>query len=380
MQSYLEYRRLGQNVHKQIRDEESRTARIGRRAETSTPPLETPNTSEGDDEKEKSKELPDADAPLEEVETPQQEDPNEIGYQLDGIDARDRTTREGKGEKVFVVGWNGDDDPDNPHNWSQSKKARVVLTVGLLAFAVTLASSIDSGVIPQAAKEFGVSEVVESLATGNFLIGFGVGTLYAGPLSEIYGRNPVYVGSLSFFCIWEMASGLAPNIGAQLTFRFLAGFCGSPALTMSGGTCADVYNSVEKTYGFPLFAIPGFGGPILGPIIAAWIGPSPHISWRWTEWVSLIAGGITLAVVVLTMPETFAPQLLKWKAHHLREATGDGRFRAPAEITEETFWNMIERNLARPFILIRTELIIILMTLYFAVIYIIMFTFFVGYV
>ena len=52
----------------------------------------------------------------------------------------------------------------------------------------------------QATADFGVSEVTESLATGIFLIGFGVGALFAGPISETIGRNPVYIATreLSF--------------------------------------------------------------------------------------------------------------------------------------------------------------------------------------
>ena len=52
----------------------------------------------------------------------------------------------------------------------------------------------------QATAAFGVSEVTESLATGIFLIGFGVGALFAGPVSETIGRNPVYIATrkLSF--------------------------------------------------------------------------------------------------------------------------------------------------------------------------------------
>ena len=42
-----------------------------------------------------------------------------LGTTMTGIDVRDRTTREGKsGGRVFVVGYEGDDDPLNPHNWS----------------------------------------------------------------------------------------------------------------------------------------------------------------------------------------------------------------------------------------------------------------------
>jgi MFS family permease len=87
------------------------------------------------------------------------------------------------------------------------------------------------------------------------------------------------------FMIFVMASGLAPNIGAQLTFRFLAAVFGSTPLTCAGGTISDLWSPLEKTYAFPIFAIGGFAGPPLGPVIASYIGVGSIGSWRWTEWM-----------------------------------------------------------------------------------------------
>lgn len=89
-----------------------------------------------------------------------------LGHSLTGIEARDRRTHEGKGEQVFVVGWEGDSDPLNPRNWSTLKRVGVTLQIAAVAFAVCAASSIDAAVLPQGAAEFGVSEVAETLATG----------------------------------------------------------------------------------------------------------------------------------------------------------------------------------------------------------------------
>lgn len=41
-----------------------------------------------------------------------------LGTTLTGIDARDRSTKEGGEGKVFVVGYEGEKDILNPHNWS----------------------------------------------------------------------------------------------------------------------------------------------------------------------------------------------------------------------------------------------------------------------
>lgn len=64
------------------------------------------------------------------------------------------------------------------------------MMIASIGFVVGFASAIDSSAVKQASREFGVSEVAESLATGLYLIGFGVGALFAAPLSETVGRNP----------------------------------------------------------------------------------------------------------------------------------------------------------------------------------------------
>ena len=89
-----------------------------------------------------------------------------LGVALTGIHVRSRTTAEGKGSKVFVVGYEGDDDPLNPHNWGRGIRIWCTFMIAGVGFVVGVASAIDSSALPQASKEFGVSEVVESLATG----------------------------------------------------------------------------------------------------------------------------------------------------------------------------------------------------------------------
>ncbi|KAL1632766.1 hypothetical protein SLS58_011329 [Diplodia intermedia] len=309
-----------------------------------------------------------------------------LGHSLTGIEARDRRTHEGKGEQVFVVGWEGESDPLNPRNWSTPKRVGVTLQISAVAFAVCAASSIDAAILPQGAAEFGVSEVAETLATGRdyhepvgmFLIGFGCGALVAGPFSETFGRTIVYMGSLAIYSIWIMAAGLAPNFGAQIVFRFLAGCSASTPLTCAGGSVSDMYNGLEKTWGFPLFAVAAFGGPVLGPVIGAYIGPSPLISWRWSEWIMLVTSGLVLTMLFFCMPETFSPVLLQWKAQQLRKITGDHRFQAEHEIVEATLFTRLKVAMTRPFLMI-TEPIIMLMTLYLSVIYIVLFTFLDGY-
>ena len=45
-----------------------------------------------------------------------------IGTTLTGIEVRQRNTKEGGGGNVFVVGYEGENDTMNPHNWSKITK------------------------------------------------------------------------------------------------------------------------------------------------------------------------------------------------------------------------------------------------------------------
>jgi len=319
-----------------------------------------------------------------------------MGYAMTGIEVRElskemtkrRTRASGRTntnekaperEKVFVVGYESEKDTLNPHNWSLRTRIFGTIMIASIGFIVGFASSVDSAALTQAAEEFGVSEVAESLATGLFLVGFGFGALFAGPISETVGRNPVYIVTLAVYMIWIMASALAPNLGAQLVFRFLAGFFGSTPLTCAGGSISDLWDPMERVYAFPVFANAAFLGPVFGPVVGGFVGQSKFVSWRWCEWITLIISGAILVMVILFQPETFAPILLEWKATHLRKITGDDRYVAEVEIRAETFWKRLLHALYRPFILTAREPIVILFALYLTVVYIILFTFLDGY-
>lgn len=303
-----------------------------------------------------------------------------LGHSLTGIHARARHTHEGqKGMPVFVVDWASPTDPLNPRNWPLARRVSCTLQISLIAAGVGAASGIDATVLPQAAASLDVSEVAESLATGLYLVGMGLGSLVAGPLSETFGRIKVYCGSMVVFMAWILGAGLAPNFGAQITFRLLAGCAASTPLVCSGGSVADMFDGVEKTWGFPLYAIAAFGGPMLGAVMGAYIGPSSVSGgWRWAEWTVLLAAGVIVVLLLLLMPETYAPLLLRWKAEHLRRLTGDERYRSELEVVEATLGTRLQISMTRPFRM-ASEPIILAMTLYLSVVYIVLFTFLVGW-
>lgn len=283
------------------------------------------------------------------------------------------------GESFYRVDWESDSDSFNPRNWPLRKRIRTLLLLDVVAVVVTIASAMESPVVPQAAQFFHASEALQAFSgTGTYLIGFGTGTLLLAPASEILGRCSVYLCSLCVCECWLLGSALAQHSGSLAVFRFLAGFFGSAPLTVAGGSMSDLWNNKEMTWAFPMFAVIGFGGPVLAPVIASYIGQSRSMSWRWAEWLIVILNGFCILVVLLGMEETFAPRLLQIKAKEFRLLTGDERFKTAKEIDEAGPRGLLKKNFTRPFRL-ALEPIVFFLTLYNTIVYVVMFTFLVGY-
>ncbi|KAF4633150.1 hypothetical protein G7Y89_g4972 [Cudoniella acicularis] len=270
----------------------------------------------------------------------------------------------------------------NPRSWRLYQRILYTVLVTLVGAIVSWAGSITSAAAKAASEEFGVSETVESLATGLYFIGFGLGSLVAGPFSETFGRNITYTVTISLFICSVTGSALAPNIKTQLVFRFLAGFFGNTPLTCAGGSLADLWSPEERGTVVPLYAVGVFDGSVLAPIVGGWIAQgasSGVMSWRWVEWITIILSAFFLLLIVIFLPETYAPVLVQWKTHHIRVRTRDRRHRAPIEVTKEPLLKRLERAMHRPFALLIRELIIFTIALYLILVYVVFFTFLNGF-
>lgn len=209
-----------------------------------------------------------------------------------------------------------------------------------------------------------------------YLIGLGVGSLFAGPFSETLGRNAIYLGTTVVFILFIMAKALAPNYGAAIVFRFIAAFFGAAPLTCLGGSIGDIWNPLELTYSLPFTTIFSYLAPFVGPVIGAYL---PGVGFEWADWISMIIAAAVLVIFALFQPETYGPLLLEWKAHHLRDLTGDKRYQVDAHVSATSLARRLLVNIYRPFEMTATEPIILIFSFYLIILYIVLFTFLEGY-
>lgn len=168
-------------------------------------------------------------------------------------------------ENPNLVDWDGPDDPQNPTNFSFTRKSVVTCMFGLMTFAVTFASSVFSTATEPTSRLFGVSTEVMTLGTSLFVLGFAFGPIVWGPLSELYGRKPPLFFGYLVFAIFQIPVAVAQNLETIFLCRFLGGFFGSAPLAILGGALADIWDPVERGVALCVFA----GATFIGACPAA---------------------------------------------------------------------------------------------------------------
>ncbi|TBU45176.1 MFS general substrate transporter [Dichomitus squalens] len=278
-------------------------------------------------------------------------------------------------KEMKLVTWK-EDDAEDPRNWSNLYRWYLTAVCAMAVVQVAFASAVITGDFKDIESEFHVGEVVTALSVSLMVVGFGIGPLAWSPLSELYGRRPIWIIPSLIYVIFNIPCAVAKNIQTLLICRFFCGLFASAPLTLAGGTISDVWDNNERGFAIALFAAAPYGGPVLGPIVGGFVGET--IGWRWIIWVNMIFAGV-IFLFTLTIPETFAPTLLRRRAHRLREETGDPNITTEQELFEASLSEIITETLLRPFQMIVTEPILLLMSMYIALIYGLLYAFFFSF-
>jgi DHA1 family bicyclomycin/chloramphenicol resistance-like MFS transporter len=168
----------------------------------------------------------------------------------------------------------------------------------------TLAMHILIPVLPLAAADFSVSRRAIQQAITLYLFGIAGGQLLYGPVSDRFGRRPTLIAALILYIAAGAVAGWAATIGTLLIARVLQAVGGCGGLVLGRAIVRDSAGRGEATSRMALLTMvqslaPGVG-PAVGGFLGAWFG------WR-SIFVMLVALGlVTLAGVVLAMPETTA--------------------------------------------------------------------------
>ena len=261
-----------------------------------------------------------------------------------------------------------DNDPRDPMNWPDSKKWAITLTVAVATLAVAFVSSAYTGSTKQIIAEFGCSQEVAVLGVSLFVLGFAIGPLLWAPLSELYGRQVLFFGTYAVLTAFNAGAAGATSMAMLIVFRFFAGAFGASPLTNAGGVIADMFPASQRGLGMSIFAAAPFLGPVIGPIVGGFTGES--VGWRWVEGVMAIFTGVLWIAGALFVPETYSPVILRKRAKELSKRTGHVYISIlEHQQGKTTVKDAFAKALARPWQLLFLEPIVLLISIYMAILY-----------
>lgn len=145
----------------------------------------------------------------------------------------------------------------------------LIVLLSVLSSAAPMGTDTYLPSIPEIAKSFGVSIDKIELSLSIFLIGFSVGQIFGGPISDRYGRRVSSIFGLLGFALFSFIIIFITNIYELWIFRFLEAFFGGIVVVNAAAAVRDRFHGAEAAKVFSLIGIVRSLAPLLAPAIGA---------------------------------------------------------------------------------------------------------------
>ena len=159
--------------------------------------------------------------------------------------------------------------------------------------------------LPVMQADFGISASLVQMTLTMTMLGMALGQIFAGPVSDYYGRKKPLLIGMAAFTAATLGCVLAENIVAFLCFRFVMGFAGASGIVVSKAIARDVCEGPELTRFFAMLMMVNGLAPIIAPVIGGQI--LLFTTWRGV-FVTLVAIGFVLLLATLAYKETLSPE------------------------------------------------------------------------
>ncbi|KAK0711964.1 major facilitator superfamily transporter [Lasiosphaeris hirsuta] len=214
--------------------------------------------------------------------------------------------------------------------WNSRDRSLLVCLLGYLVLASSLTANIYFPLIDLLAEQYGVSTQSINLTITLFFVFQGIAPSFWSPLSDSFGRRPVYLITFTIYAGASLGLSIVSNsYPALLLLRAMQSIGGSAVLSLAYAVVADVTVHSERGR----FLAPMLTATNIGPCIGPTIGGGTVLASgdpRWCFRALLIFGASATLLIAWTQPET------------ARAVVGNGA--VPAKGLWRTWWTLIMPN------------------------------------
>ena len=257
-------------------------------------------------------------------------------------------------------------DPINPRNFSTRRKWTIVASITLVDLTVSWGASGFSPAKEDFENEFNISSQVGILGLSLYVLGLAFGPMTLAPLSEYYGRSPLYIIPYGTFLLCLAGTALVKSLAGFFVLRFLSGLFASVTIANFGGTIADLWPRHEVGPAMSIFLWAAVCGSPSGYFLMSFVAAEQ--GWREVFWALLgICGSFWLIMTYVLLGfdnETRHSVLLRRRAAKLRKEHSTDNISVPEEMKQRSLSQLFKITLSRPFRFLTTEAIIVFAATY----------------
>ncbi|MHA3702662.1 multidrug effflux MFS transporter [Jatrophihabitans sp. YIM 134969] len=185
-----------------------------------------------------------------------------------------------------------------------AKRARLRLIVILGALTALGPLTVDTYLpaLPAITEDLHTTDGAVGLTLTATLIGFALGQLLVGPLSDSIGRRRPILAGAALHVVASVACALAPNIATLTAFRVVEGMAASGAAVVAMAIVRDVAQGRAFLVMMSRLLLVMGAAPVLAPTLGSQV-------LRFTEWRGVfvmlaVIGSVVLVVTAFLLPES----------------------------------------------------------------------------
>jgi len=183
-----------------------------------------------------------------------------------------------------------------------SRFLRLAVVLGLLSAIGPFAIDMYLPALPSIGEDLGASMSAVQLSLLAFFLSMGAAQIFAGPLSDMFGRKAPLYFSLVLFAVGGIGSAFAPTIEWLIVARFIQGLGAAAGMVVPRAIVRDLHTGTEAARLMSLLMLVFSVSPILAPLGGSVIIEA--FGWRAVFW--FVTGAALIAIVMLatTLKET----------------------------------------------------------------------------
>ncbi|KAK3669670.1 hypothetical protein LTR78_010422 [Recurvomyces mirabilis] len=270
-------------------------------------------------------------------------------------------------------------DPDNPQTWQHTYKLLLVLLLALMAFTVTFTCISLVPLSPSIIASLDTLSGTPSTTYASILLitiwelGEAAGPLLIAPLSEVYGRAPVFHAANALFVLSTAAAALSRSTGFLVLMRFITGVSVASNV-LNPAVIGDLFKPEERGRAMSLVMLTPLMGGAIGPAVAGAVAQG--MGWRAVLWMSVGLAVVVEGLFLVLFRETYLPAILRNRLQVERSEgkvdEGDYEDAGGLEELKVRPKSLIWQSIKRPATIFAGSFVLQIMSLYGAV----MFSFF----